>query len=88
MDPESAATLINHAIYKPGWVILAEDYSARYEGTIRVCITFPDVEAGIQSLIETLAEEWGTPDETDIERVRRIYDAGFINGVAYIMSQE
>lgn len=41
MNTDSALGLINQIIYRPGWVITAEDFTHRFEGTITVKIEYP-----------------------------------------------
>jgi hypothetical protein len=41
MHVDSAIALINTLIYKPGWTFEAEDHTNRFEGSIKVKITYP-----------------------------------------------
>lgn len=40
MRVDSAVTLVNSLVLKPGWKVEAEDYSHRHEGCIRVNFTY------------------------------------------------
>lgn len=84
MDVESACDLINGMIYKPEWKIEAEDFTKRFEDTIRVTITYPAIDTdkdkakdGYQVLITTYARFpviVGDCD-TDVLLYRRVIDA-------------
>lgn len=41
MEIGSALELVGSLVYKPEWVFEAEDHSNRFEGTIKVKITYP-----------------------------------------------
>lgn len=42
MDVSSAVSIINEElVYAPGWTITAEDFSHRFENTIRVNVNYP-----------------------------------------------
>jgi hypothetical protein len=41
MRVDSAVELINNLVYKPGWKIEATAATKRYEGTIKVKVTYP-----------------------------------------------
>lgn len=41
MEVKSALALINSLIYKPGWSIVAEDHTNRFEGTVKLIISYP-----------------------------------------------
>lgn len=41
MDVQTGIDLIDQISYKPGWEFEASDYTAKFEGTIKVRITYP-----------------------------------------------
>lgn len=45
------------------------------------------LDAGLDILIKNLSMEWGTPNEEDIARVKRVYTAGFNTGVTYMTNE-
>lgn len=44
MRIEQAIALIEHELsYKPGWTFKAEDHTSRFEGTVKVTISYPAI---------------------------------------------
>lgn len=41
METQTAITLVEQMIYKPGWHFTAEDHTNRFEGTIKVRVDYP-----------------------------------------------
>lgn len=49
MEVDSAVTLINQLIYKPGWTFFAEPHTPRFEGAVQVHVTYPALDSGSNS---------------------------------------
>ncbi|MEO3852602.1 hypothetical protein ABGB09_34135 [Streptomyces sp. B8F3] len=81
---ETAITLVQGLIYKPGWTFTATDHSNRFEGTIKVRVDYParnsnrdQAEHGYPQQINTRAEFaiMVADVESDVVLYRRIIDA-------------
>jgi hypothetical protein len=52
MDVKSAVALINRMVYRPGWSFEAEDFTRRFEGTVKVTIRYHTIQTNRENAPE------------------------------------
>lgn len=60
MRVDSAVQLINSLVYKPGWTFMANSHTNRFEGTVKVLVTYPALNSDRED-----APDYNSPIEPD-----------------------